>query len=130
MKITSVLLEANTPTLNGNVYSRDVLKKMISESKEIVESGKFFGTYKDFDKDAIDLTQVTHRVTNIDLVDDKVVATAEILDTPAGERLLIQLDKHPQDFVLRTVGFGIVEHNVVKDYKLVAVNIYDKKDCV
>ena len=130
MNITSVLLEVNTPTVNSRVYPREVLKQMISESKEIVESGKFFGTYKDFDSDAIDLSKVTHRVTNIDLVDDKVVTTAEILNTPAGEKLLMQLDKHPQDFVMRTVGFGTVEDNVVKDFKLASVNIYDKKDCV
>jgi len=125
-----VLLEVNTPTVNGNVYSREILKQMINESKEIVESGKFFGTYKDFNNDVINLNQVTHRVINIDLVDDKVIATAEILNTPAGEKLLMQLDKHPQDFVMRTVGFGTVEDNVVKDFKLASVNIYDKKDCV
>ena len=130
MKITSILIEANVPTVNGHVYSKDILNQMVSESKKIIETGNFFGMYGNNKNDKLDLSKITHRITDIDFIDEKVIATAELLNTSASKNLLIQLDKYPNDFTMRTSGIGTLEGNVVKDFKLISINIYDKKDCV
>jgi hypothetical protein len=130
MKITSTLIEANVPTVNGRIYPDDILKQMVSESKELMKTKKFFGTYGNNESDMLNLDNITHQIIDIDLINGKVIATAELLNTSASKNLLIQLDKHSYDFTMRTSGIGTLEGNVVKDFKLTSINIYDKKNCM
>jgi len=106
MKLKGILMKSNVPTLNGNLYPREVLEKSIQELKERIEKRKFFGGPPSRDR-VIHLQEVSHLVTDMSL-DDKnnLNVELEVLNTPNGQVLKDMIKNGPVSFGL--CGYGSI----------------------
>ena len=124
---TTTILTANSPTINGRIYPKDVLEAIVESSKD----KEIFGGGPGYDQDPhITLTDITHKVTNIRLEGDTLVCDIDLMNTPAGKpivNLAISLNANSlDDMGLEVVpsGYGkISDDSVVTDYTLHCVNI-------
>ena len=81
------VLVADTPTINGTIYSSDVLKKAAEDyNKRDVKVGMeaIQGTQSG---DKVELSKVSHNVSKLVVEDGKLVARVELLKTPMGKSL-------------------------------------------
>ena len=88
MRIT--IAQADVPNLIGNIYTKEAIAKMYEKTRDAVESGFFGGELirDGYDRSygkSIDLSRVTHQVTNVDIIDNFLVADVSFMSTPDGE---------------------------------------------
>lgn len=122
-----VVLKADTPTINGNIYPSAVLYKSI---KEYLERGHTFGVSvgSGYGGGKINLKDVSHKVREIDMVEGDVVAEVELLPTPPGD-MVRQLAAAGVDLGLFMRGEGGVvqdedgNHIVQDDFKIISIDI-------
>ena len=80
MKVTAQIMKLNTPSkASGRVYSKDIMEKAI---KEFNEKSLKCGTLGEMNHP--DLTNISHKIENIRIDEDKVFGDIELLDTPNG----------------------------------------------
>jgi hypothetical protein len=87
--MTIAIAQADVPNLIGNIYTKEAIAKMYENVKEAIDKGFFGGelVHDTFDRkyDALDLSRVTHQVTQVDVIDGFLVVDVEFMDTPHGE---------------------------------------------
>ena len=82
------IVKFNQANKNGRVYSSDCFNLEDPIIQEKLQTGTFFGELGiPEDRGEIDLSKVSHRVTNLYKKDDGLYADIEILDTPNGRTL-------------------------------------------
>lgn len=117
------------PTMNGRIYPRAVMEKAIKDVQQTIRDRRMFGELNSCES-RVKLTNVSHVVTAMSLVGDRVVATIEVLPTVRGKVLAKLLDaKIPLG--LLPIGFGNVEKdtNVISsDYRISSVHVNKKHD--
>lgn len=126
MKLTRVVLQADTPTPNGHVYPEAVLQGAVEKAQKLVETGSWFGNGDG--KFPVVLAEVTHKITALRMEGKAVVAEIEFLNTPRGleaQRLLdVVAEKLPRARVrLMPTGRGVTtQAGVVEDYVLESIH--------
>ena len=88
--MTIAIAQADVPNLIGNVYTKEAIAKMYEKTRDAGENGFFGGEMIHYGEDraygaAIDLSRVTHQVTNVDIIDNFLVADVSFMSTPDGE---------------------------------------------
>ncbi len=88
MKIA--IAQADVPNLIGNVYTEEAISKMYEKAKDAIENGFFGGELirDGFDRaygEATDLSRATHQITNVDIIDNFLVADVSFIGTKDGE---------------------------------------------
>lgn len=117
--ITSVLLTADIPTKNGNIYPLKILKDVAEKAQPLIESDRMLGQVGMPDSPDVNLPKGTHLVVELKVVENELIGTATILDESID----------PDKYVLRTAGIGdVIDHVVQDDYKLICVNLVLKED--
>jgi hypothetical protein len=77
---------------SGRVYSRQAIEGALKGLREQISHG-MVGSILNRDGDRIaEVNDPTHRVVDARLEDDNLVVDLEILDTPAGKKLLEQIN--------------------------------------
>lgn len=88
--MTITIAQADVPNLIGNIYTKEAVAKMYERSKEAIEKG-FFGGELIHDvtehsyKTSLDLSKVTHQVTQVNVIDGFLVLDVSFMDTRDGE---------------------------------------------
>ena len=123
-KITDYL-----PNRNGRVYPRSIWEKACNSDlvKEQVACNCFFGeaNHPFDDRMDIDLTNVSHAISKIDIKDDGVYGTIDILDTPSGN-IIDKLMEYGSKIGISSRGCGSLDdrtNTVQDDYQLFAFDI-------
>lgn len=116
------LFVVDKPNVNGNIFSREVLEKMVVDANERAVDGKLFGSFDSFE---IKTDNISHRVSRVYFDGDKVCADVEILDNNAGKKIIDNL-KNVEFFAC---GRGELVDNFVVDYDLNCVNV-QLKSCL
>ena len=123
------LIQAGVPTANGNVYSEEVLGRMVKDAQERVEGRRLLGSI-DSDEDGRQrIGNISHVVTKLEMKGGRMVAEVEPIDTPQGNHLRWVLQRKLVPLTLASRMIGSVRDGVVgEDAKLVSVDIVPSED--
>jgi len=124
LKITS-LMKAGVPTVTGRVYTKKILQKA-TESMQSKINDKFrsaFGMpFSQVGSSLIYLSEVSHKVSSMELDGDSLNVEIEVLDTPNGKVLKELIESNCSvRFGLSGVG-SIEKGEVLDDYSCISVN--------
>jgi hypothetical protein len=117
MRIISTLLTADKPTKNGRIYSKETLQKAVLEYKKKVDDGKAIGF---LGENSTNLSATSHRVTDIKIVNDDVIAEISILPTLAGDSLLKLFKSQELSFEIR--GTGRIDDSTIRDLNIESID--------
>ena len=88
------VLKFNTPNKNNRVYSPDCFNLEDSIVEQKLKTGTFFGEFgMPQERTEIDMTKISHVVTNLYKREDGLYADIELLETPFGSVLQDLIDK-------------------------------------
>ena len=116
MKIKTVILTADKPTVNGTIYKREALENAVNIFHKF---GSVLACSDSFtDVMFSDLERSSHCVTGLELIGDELVATLEVLDTPMGHILKEQIASVGEDRVCtRSIGVGVMTQDPTGQHK-------------
>ena len=88
--MTIAIAQADVPNLIGNIYTKEAIAKMYEKTKEAIDKGFFGGelirdTHDRKYDNPLDLSKVTHQVTQVNVIDGFLVADVSFMNTPDGE---------------------------------------------
>lgn len=88
--MTIAIAQADVPNLIGNIYTKEAIDKMYEKTKEAIDKGFFGGelirdTHDHKYDNPLDLSKVTHQVTQVNVIDGFLVADVSFMNTPDGE---------------------------------------------
>lgn len=114
---------------NGRVYPKSIWEKACNSDlvKEQIECNCFFGeaNHPFDDRMDIDLTNVSHAIKDLDIRNDGVYGTIDILDTPSGQ-IINKLIEYGSKIGISSRGCGSLNettNEVQDDYRLFAFDI-------
>lgn len=88
--MTTVLYKAGTPLYDGNtIIDSSLMKQMVDDFNEHYKNDPFnhyhYGTFSGKSFPVINLEDITHKINNVYIKDDCIMADIDILDTPKGK---------------------------------------------
>ena len=102
-KVTAIICEADKPTITGEVFPAEVLKKCIEEFNAKNKEGMLCAAETPMDG-KVSLNNASHMVTDLKLEDSpygkRLVADIAILHTEAGGKLEAFMNHELVDFIL------------------------------
>lgn len=126
--ITAKILSIGEKNANGFIYSREMANSIINSFQE---KGYILGIQGSLDNDGLPVTEVTHKVVGISLIDDRhLVAEIKILDTPNGEDFQKFYKENEDDIVFRAEGTGKIDNTskLMYNYDVVGINAILKSE--
>jgi hypothetical protein len=100
-------MRADVLNLNGRIYPRKVVEKVIKETQAKLRSGESIYGGPAHPQGSLELDAVSHRLLAVEMVGDKAYATAQVLPTTKGSNLLVIL-KHGGSLGVSSRGYGTV----------------------
>jgi hypothetical protein len=83
---TFITLATDIPNRNGVVFTHDSIEKATSLLQErIAKSGPIYGELNTVDRPDIDLTNVSHKIEEVYLEGNHLMAKISLLNTPQGK---------------------------------------------
>jgi len=122
LRYRQVVLHADVPTGNGNIYPKEVLRKAV---EEYASKTRRFGPLRADGKVA--LKDIAFEVMDVRMEETKIVAEIDIFDRGVGTAAALR-EKLAR---LSPVGYGTVRDGRVQDdYILAGFNIAPVEDCL
>ena len=107
--------------VNGKIYSTELGEKIVADIKTII-----LGCVRDKkDLNNLDFLKISHMTTRLWIEDGKLMATIQILSTPAGSILktILEADGPVPDF--RMFGMGVVNPDqTIRNFKLYSIDAH------
>jgi hypothetical protein len=97
------------------------MEKAIEGVKKLIEEKRFLGELEIPHDTIVDLSNVSHMVTDLRIEESKIVADIQVLKTPKGIILQEKIDANEVEIVQRGLG-KIGKDNIVTDYELIAID--------
>src|SRR5574344_134903 len=86
--VSGILQEADVKNQNGRIYPKNILEQQIKKyDEDFVQKHKAMGELDHPDSLTVNLSNVSHNITEIHWDGNKVIGTIEILSTPSGNIL-------------------------------------------
>lgn len=132
MKIKLKLLNFETPNRNGRIMSEKVCKKAIEEyinshkEHDDIMLGCLNSGYPEQQSPYVNLGEVSHRVDDLYIENEALMANCTLLDTPNG-KLIKQIGL--EHFAPQVVGNGEVLFGEFVNYKLYHIDLVEKEKC-
>ena len=125
--VKGVLQRADTKNQNGRVYPKDILMREAKKYSEgFVKQKRAMGELDHPESSVVNLSNVSHNITEMSFNGDDLVGTVEILTTPSGN-ILRELFKNGIKLGISSRGMGSVEpmhesdaQQVGDDFELIA----------
>ena len=125
--VRGVLQRAEAKNQNGRIYPRDIL---VRESKkyiqEFIKQRRAMGELDHPESSVVNLSNVSHNITDMNWEGDNLLGTVEVLSTPSGN-ILKELFKSGIKLGISSRGMGSVEtvqegeaQQVGNDFELIA----------
>lgn len=112
------------PNANGDMFTKECMEKAVRDFKEHkINTGLALGEMgKPQSRSAINLKQVSHKITDLNIVDDKLEATIEPIPYPNlnGELLKMILEVKDNDglnFQPRMIGDKLISIDILPPEK-------------
>mgnify|MGYP003665122476 FL=1 len=107
--VKGVLQRAEAKNQNGRVYPREILMRESKKYDEnFVKQNRALGELDHPDSSVVNLTNVSHNITEMHFEGDNLLGTVEILTTPSGN-ILKELFKNGIKLGISSRGLGSVE---------------------
>ena len=122
IKMTAVVYKAGTTIYDENtVIDSSLMKQMVNDFNEHYQNAQInhyhYGTFSDNSFPNINFEDITHKINNVYIKDDRIMADIDILDTPKGKDLQellehnnvkpsLDLIKHDGKLDIRSVSFN------------------------
>ena len=125
VKVGGVLQRANTKNQNGRIYPKDILAREAKEYSEVqVSERRALGELDHPDSSVVNLSNVSHNVTEMHWDGDDLVGTVEVLSTPSGN-ILRELFLNGIRLGISSRGLGTINETnrgseVQDDFELIA----------
>lgn len=132
VKLTATTLHFDKPNRNKRIYP-SFLATIFLQHNEVAKHRGLVGMLGNPETSVIQLSMVSHLITDLCVKDNKLVVDIETLDTPTG-RVLKKLLDNPESVAFRTMGIGSGKVNeegifvIDGSYKFITVNALDSKD--
>lgn len=118
-KFTTVVVIADQPNKNGRIYPKALLER------EIERFTPQIGQIGPPDDSIISMGQASHKINQLEMIDDKLVAHIEIMNTPCGKTL----EKILPHMKFRLRGIGAIKDGIVQEsYRLITIDAYPKDE--
>lgn len=112
----------DSPNRNGRIYTKECMEKAITDTKKLIEEKRFLGELLEQSQyTGINLSNVSHMVTDLRIEENKIAVDIQVLKTPKGILLQEMMDAKEIEFVQRGLG-KIGKDNIVTDYTLIAID--------
>jgi len=113
--LTGPLIVADTPNVNGIVYPRKVVEKMLNEYNQ--RKTPLFGTTEEKRSYKVLLEDTIAKTNTLELNGNRLEATVEVIDTTSGQAFYQYLmSTEESELGFNTVVMGSIdENNVVRD---------------
>jgi len=107
--VKGVLQRADAKNQNGRIYPREVLVRESKKySENFIKQSRALGELDHPDSSVVNLTNVSHNITEMHFEGDNLLGTVEILTTPSGN-ILKELFKNGIKLGISSRGLGSVE---------------------
>ena len=107
--VQGVLQRAGAKNQNGRIYPKDILMREVKTYKKVqIAERRALGELDHPESSVVNLSNVSHNVTDAWFQGDDVVGKVEILDTPAG-KILKELLKAGIKLGISSRGLGSVD---------------------
>jgi hypothetical protein len=107
--VKGVLQRADAKNQNGRIYPREVLVRESKKySENFIKQSRALGELDHPDSSVVNLTNVSHNITEMHFEGDNLLGTVEILTTPSGN-ILRELFKNGIKLGISSRGMGSVE---------------------
>lgn len=118
------VLNIGKSDMNNNIYPPEEVKKAVNDYKKRIASSE--PTFGEFGKGGnnvhIDISRVSHEITDIYIKDNSVYCTINILNTNLGQ-ILKNLKNSDISFGLTSIMLGkLGENNTMRDMKFIKFN--------
>lgn len=116
-QISIKLLQCDeTSPYTGRVYPLEEMEKAVAKYQEKIANETAYGTFgtnpKDMAPDVMDITKISHRVTELSINEDgEVLANVEFMDTPQGKLAMSLAIDNPELVRLSPSMIGWVRDN-------------------
>lgn len=98
------------------------MEKAIFETRKLIDEKRFLGELDQQCHDSsVNLSNVSHLVTDLRMEGNNLLADIQILTTPRGRALQELLDRNEVVFAPRGLG-EIGEDRIIKNYKLITID--------
>ncbi len=125
MNITTELLPIDQISQSGRIYPEkvvhDILHQFETKDTPLLGVLRQSGRLHPLDT-KVDLSQVSHKITELSIKDNKLMASIEVLDTPMGQ-ILQSIITSGGNISFGASGIGKIKGNVISDYNLISVDI-------
>ena len=109
------LMKLNYMNQNGRIYNSKLLQPLLNK--------KYFGEISHPGTPNVDLSKISHEISNLRIEEDILYGDVNVLDTPQGKKL----NKILSEVIFRPRALGnINEQNVVENFELIAFDAIPK----
>ena len=117
------VLPINSPTVNGHIYTEDVVKEAISKFQQSIENRTWYGSPNlSVGEDCF--INVSHLITKLEIRDSALYTEIEILPTPMGEKLRDSINSGNR-FNVSVSGYGEIDSdNIICNYQMLTITLY------
>ena len=125
VSVAGVLQRANTKNQNGRIYPKDILAREAKEYSEVqIKENRALGELDHPDSSVVNLSNVSHNVTEMHWDGDDLIGTVEVLSTPSGN-ILKELFVNGIRLGISSRGLGTINETnrgseVQDDFELIA----------
>jgi hypothetical protein len=126
--IEGVFAQANRKNKNNRTYGKPIMEREVQKYKELIEQKRSLGELGHPDNPSINLHQVSHLITKLEMNGSDVYGKAKILETPMGI-IARNLIENEVQLGVSTRGLGSLKMNsegvneVQDDFHLATVDI-------
>lgn len=123
--IKKKILTIGEENANGFIYSKEMANSIIQSFEDRGYILGIQGSLNMEDQEGLPVTEVTHQVVGISLIEDKhLVAEIKILDTPNGEDFQKFYKENEDDIVFRAEGTGTIDHTtkLMFNFNVIGIN--------
>jgi len=124
--MTTVLYKAGTTLYDGNtIIDSSLMKQMVDDFNEHYKNDQFnhyhYGTFSGKSFPVINIEDITHKINNVYIKDDCIMADINILDTPKGKfvQKLLEYDNVKP-------SLDLIKHDGKIDIHSVSLNVNNK----
>jgi len=127
MMLTGKLQEADVQNGNGRVYPHAIMEREVGKYKALVEDRRALGELDHPDSSIINLTNVSHMVTEVWMDGPAVMGKIKVLETPSGQILKALVESGVKTGI-SSRGMGSVREQMGKtivedDFQLICFDI-------
>lgn len=122
--LNGVLMQAEIKNRNGRIYPISEVTKAVSILKEDINTyGGIFGELDHpADRLSVNLYNVSHVITKLDMNGTDVVGRLKVLDTPMGE-IVKSIAKSGVRFGVSSRGTGSVNESIVSNFRCTTIDV-------